>query len=445
MAQRTTLTWINENPEILIQDKNPTHLSDLNYRPRKPHTKSRNACKNCKQRRIKCDEERPHCGQCLHRRVPCDIPTLEPTNFKSPPSRVPAPINDNESELLDHFTGASIEWIGSPECQRLMQKHARQLVLNAAYIRHAILSFSASHLASLHASQKKYAVAATFHYQRSLSLYSSYLRTSFNVADVNEIIGCSHLLMMLAFGTLCLGDSSDGFTWLRAMRGVPALWSTENLRAHMRNSIWHTVCNEAHGDAHEVFCSHTESNGEGSQISKSCAALKNLCNAQGGLATGAYQGPLQSLCQLMNLDNGRNKIGRYIFFIGSLPQSFLQLLERNDSKAVLIICYWCALFSQIDQWWITRSALVECQRLCTYLDTTFDPQIHDLLQFPASKCGYVTRNDTNIVRPMQDPASGLVSGGAEALAIEGDLVRAADFEARETERSRGTRACSNLI
>ena len=324
------------------------------------------------------------------------------TAFNNFSSHLPIRSHDNVSELLSHFIKTGSEWVGSPECQRLMQKHANQLVLKASYIQHAILAFSASHIAYLHASEKrytakKYTFAASFHYQRSLQQYNSHLGTSWNVADINEIIGCSHLLTMLAFASLHLGNGSDGFTWLRAMRGVPTLWSTNNLGAHLKKSIWHTVCDESHEGLYGMSCSHTEFSGEDFPGSKICVALNKLCAAQGNLSTfqNAYEGPLHSLCQLMTLDNNRDKIGRYIYFIGSLPEAFLLLLDKNDPIALLIICYWCAFFSQINQWWITRSALVECERLCRYLGELPDPQIDPLLQYPAGKCGFVLTRYNN--------------------------------------------------
>jgi hypothetical protein len=56
-----------------------------------------------------------------------------------------------------------------------------------------------------------------------------------------------------------------------------------------------------------------------------------------------------------------------------------------------MLCYWCALLSQIDQWWIVDSAAVECLRLCKFLDAIPDQRIRTLLSFPAGKCGYVAR------------------------------------------------------
>ncbi|KAF6829454.1 Sterol uptake control protein 2-like protein 1 [Colletotrichum musicola] len=38
---------------------------------RKPHSKSKSGCADCRRRRVKCDERHPTCGSCLRREVPC--------------------------------------------------------------------------------------------------------------------------------------------------------------------------------------------------------------------------------------------------------------------------------------------------------------------------------------------------------------------------------------
>ncbi|PYH81061.1 hypothetical protein BO82DRAFT_384049 [Aspergillus uvarum CBS 121591] len=49
---------------------------------RKTHRKSRLSCRNCKRRRIKCDEIRPHCTNCVRHAVECDY-SLPPKNSAS--------------------------------------------------------------------------------------------------------------------------------------------------------------------------------------------------------------------------------------------------------------------------------------------------------------------------------------------------------------------------
>jgi hypothetical protein len=284
-----------------------------------------------------------------------------------------------------------------------MQQHAWELV-NTPYLLHAILAFAAGHLAFIQPSQKKYAIAAAYHYQQSLSLYSSHLRTSFDAKYVNQIIGCGHLQTMLAFQNIYLGGSNGdggGFVWLRAMRGIPTLWKSINLTTYSGGSIWSTVCDESHKGRDEVFCTHKESDDVNLCDSSTCKALHKLC----GLAVGSpranitlddrniFQEPLSHLCLLARLDADPDKIGRYVGFVASLSNSFLQVLENKDPRALLIICYFCIYFSEIGQWWITRSAVAECRRICTILETIGDQRILELLQFPAGKCCYLLRDD----------------------------------------------------
>ncbi|KAK6859761.1 hypothetical protein PG995_003397 [Apiospora arundinis] len=50
--------------------------------PRRSHKKSRNGCKRCKSRKIKCDEVYPSCGNCVKHGVSCDF---ENSNFLTVP------------------------------------------------------------------------------------------------------------------------------------------------------------------------------------------------------------------------------------------------------------------------------------------------------------------------------------------------------------------------
>ncbi|KAL4781742.1 hypothetical protein BJX76DRAFT_349916 [Aspergillus varians] len=44
-------------------------------RLKRPHTKSRQGCYNCKSRRVKCQETKPACANCIHRDIDCLYPT----------------------------------------------------------------------------------------------------------------------------------------------------------------------------------------------------------------------------------------------------------------------------------------------------------------------------------------------------------------------------------
>lgn len=65
-------------------------------RKRKAHKKSRLGCRNCKLRRVKCNESRPMCGQCLEFGVICNydptIPDLQPQTAASDVVQLPSQV-----------------------------------------------------------------------------------------------------------------------------------------------------------------------------------------------------------------------------------------------------------------------------------------------------------------------------------------------------------------
>ncbi|KAI6782003.1 uncharacterized protein J7T54_003422 [Emericellopsis cladophorae] len=64
-----------------------TVASDRPYHAKRPHKKSRAGCKNCKARKVKCDEARPICRSCNLRKNECVYPgPANPTDSSKPRS-----------------------------------------------------------------------------------------------------------------------------------------------------------------------------------------------------------------------------------------------------------------------------------------------------------------------------------------------------------------------
>lgn len=53
-------------------------VAEKPYYSKRPHKKSRTGCRNCKVRKVKCDEARPSCRACVLRRAECVYPTPAP-------------------------------------------------------------------------------------------------------------------------------------------------------------------------------------------------------------------------------------------------------------------------------------------------------------------------------------------------------------------------------
>ncbi|KAI9643298.1 hypothetical protein NHQ30_007915 [Ciborinia camelliae] len=428
MEQQEVFEWIKENPN-LPQQPTPTQKQ---YRPRKSHTKSRNGCNNCRKRRIKCDEVRPSCGQCSERllgALQCDfsvppkptaegslpaklsigtisntsardqiISELEQSGVLTQHSKDSVYKSDDALELLNHFLDCTSPWIGTTAFQRILQQHGLELSLNAPYLMHAILAFSARHLIYLRPEEKKYNIAFALHYALSLSSYSLQLRTIFDASNADASLASSYLHTMLAFknvqpqnhSTVDV-DAAGGLTWLRAMRGVTVLWSMSDIRSHQKNSLFLGLDNHckqvAEGEAPDLDDVLPALNSWALETSRAIRGLFEV-DCDPDTFKNSYEGPLNNLYQLMRLGNDRDVICRFMSFVGELPDSFVELLDQKEPRALLMLCYWSALLTQHESWWVGGPAKVVCKRLCSYLDGILDQRVHDLLQFPASNCGY---------------------------------------------------------
>jgi hypothetical protein len=365
---------------------------------------------------IQCDEAKPYCGQCQDRRIQCDLAESKPSEeikqnssvapkstrqmielyvrdmaVPCPEFKDPVYKKSHTMELLDHFFETKdVKWIGSTEFQKIMLERGLEFCLDAPYLVHAILAFSASHLNFLHPGEKRYAVAATLHYEHSLTSYSAKLRTPLTKENGDPVVGCCHIHTMLAFRNRTSSHYSGGFTWLRAMQGVRILWETAALRPHMPESCWYPVCMESKAGRKPNSCDH-DAEDPSTWVATTSKALHRLCEMPPG-QENPYEIPLAHLCRLMRLDKvDHAQIGIFMVFIGKLPASFVQLLDQNDPMAFLLVAYWATFLSRIDQWWIVDSTKMECMRLCAHLDTVPDPRIRELMKFPASSCGYMMK------------------------------------------------------
>ncbi|KAL4879316.1 hypothetical protein BJY04DRAFT_229107 [Aspergillus karnatakaensis] len=153
---------------------------------RRSHKKSRNGCEQCKQRRVKCDEDIP-CANCSRRGMECsyenrssstprgrqnDVGTAPNTqrsrracSSPRPPSEdpfgllaqrisegsfIPHEWTAQDAELMHHFTlYASKTFARRPEMQETWQVAIPKIAYSNEFLMHGILALSALHLAHL--------------------------------------------------------------------------------------------------------------------------------------------------------------------------------------------------------------------------------------------------------------------------------------------------------
>jgi len=108
------------------------------------------------------------------------------------------------------------------------------------------------------------------------------------------------------------------------------------------------------------------------------------------LQNNPYVPPLQALNALMPLERNMPNLLKYLRFLAGIDNTFFMLVSQNDPKALLIIGYCFALMCDIELWWTQPRARRDCWAICSFLDQLGNNDIRQLLQFPASACGYTT-------------------------------------------------------
>ncbi|KAL2149503.1 hypothetical protein VTH82DRAFT_8154 [Thermothelomyces myriococcoides] len=83
-----------------------TNAAGKPYHPKRPHRKSRTGCRNCKARKVKCDEGRPACRTCKLRHETCVYMVV--------PKRASPSIGSPSSTTLQDWDGAAMGLYHSP-------------------------------------------------------------------------------------------------------------------------------------------------------------------------------------------------------------------------------------------------------------------------------------------------------------------------------------------
>ncbi|KAF2825576.1 hypothetical protein CC86DRAFT_394516 [Ophiobolus disseminans] len=140
---------------------------------RKSHRKSRAGCKNCKTRRIKCDERKPHCANCKRRDVQCAYPTHNPVLDPESGEGLKSceDLRLSEIELTYHWSTTTSQSLSAWSSGGVVwQSLFEDVALNHRHVIHLMFSLTALQLAHCRPSRRsQYIETADYHYERGLT------------------------------------------------------------------------------------------------------------------------------------------------------------------------------------------------------------------------------------------------------------------------------------
>lgn len=306
--------------------------------------------------------------------------------------------------MLQHFETTAFATMSSPTGQQIMKRRVPSITQFYPVLLHSVLAFSATHLRHLGQLDPHINMAAWFHTQRALELYSSRLRQH-TILDPEMDAMFAACLMLTALSFVAEGsdleDPAQSWTlqpqqqqryqrhqllqqqedqsyrrWITTASGLTIL-----LGAHpswnRSQSIWLPFLLEA-------SCSQ-RGGVDDSDLRHLPPMLLDLCtdNQTDPPNPNPYTPTLRILGSMFcpssppaptNKPSSTDHpvkphiFPRLISFPSRLPVSFTDLVYAQDSRALLILAHWFTLVARhIPHWWCYRRVRGECWAICGFL------------------------------------------------------------------------------
>ncbi|KAI0185436.1 hypothetical protein EV127DRAFT_456210 [Xylaria flabelliformis] len=357
---------------------------------RKAHYKSRRGCQQCKQRHIKCDEQRPTCLQCSMRRLSCIYQyvyvtskddkasecTVSPASLAdqsptsclvaqseirstaSPPSlvvqEVPQQIFDLSHLKLFHHP-SSLQLITNKEDAQDLQQMIITSALSTPYLMDAMLALAALHLGALASDvsmQKHYRHQAMNLQTRALAIYNAVC------PEVTEH-NCTALLMYSSFiGMHMLHETvtsqADSLELLDRFIQFAGLYHGVGT---VTNRTWHIIRESKLSSIISLIEAADKS--EQSYVSISDELLTLLGAARDRLRPSSFQACHDAVQSL-----------RWVF---KQHNALLAPMSRHIPEALVIMAYWGVLLHyERDFWVFGQGGQLLIEAISNYLGAYWD-------------------------------------------------------------------------
>ncbi|KAI0123439.1 hypothetical protein BJ170DRAFT_713649 [Xylariales sp. AK1849] len=326
-------------------------------RERRTLRRSRFGCRNCKLRKVKCDETKPKCKRCSSFGVLCNlmstVPDLQPVaadTGKPLVTRGNAQLQPPIASAVwtsDEFTSYQL----NTKCQDFITRYlGRSLITpddpNMIHVNRQLLklAFAVSCRRSLE---------ECYHWSQSTALLNRRLRKPIEAKDKDPIWGTAAALAIL---TLLSSGHSD-LDWLRMSEGKMSLWHIINpLQPDSLFRVMAATFAQMDSPLPEIGI-----HGIPRALAAVCH-LKDSSTAQ----NNPYFYAAHTVSQILDLPDSEVTTGQTQLFTRNIHDPFKSLLRERDPVALFLLYLWYRKASR-SVWWIELRARVECPSICSYL------------------------------------------------------------------------------
>ncbi|CAI7586611.1 unnamed protein product [Penicillium glandicola] len=414
--------------------------SEQIYHSRRPHRKSRGGCVKCKQRRVKCDEAKPHCVRCQKHGIECDYTSqpAQPQNtnnivsqfVKTNPeltsidslassmsliivadklnellqlpsatdTRLPRVLTDATAstrtmEALHHFHKAPAFEMESQTPVRIVMGKMVELAFETPFLMHSIIAAATTHLCTLHPENKAYRISAAYHWQQTINQYSTEVSKTITHSNMDKLYSTCLMISMHSFlqetfnphTSFVFTTDPTALTWLRLQAGLRHLLA--RTQPWLPQSMWWTVFMESR-DPLDFEDKRPGRVGLDPDLADLCGITHDST-----VESNPCLWPLRMLMGLLPFERVSGSFGVYNTFMGRLENPFYECLLEKEVPALVLLAWWLGLMCCVEEWWVEIRVRSECTAICMFLEDSCDPLVLKLLEFPASCCGYLLRHE----------------------------------------------------
>ncbi|CZR39216.1 uncharacterized protein FPRO_05592 [Fusarium proliferatum ET1] len=389
-------------------------------KPRRSHTKSRSGCRECKRRKVKCDERLPSCFNCARRGITCTLTSSQQSPQKTGAIRLPllnnreteaspdalsvaevwsAPtpgasldFQDHGLELMHHYSTITANTLAL----RLDMQHIWRMVLpemsyNTPFLSHGILSVAALHKAHLlPARRDKYLDLAAYHQTRGMQGFRSIIH-SINERNWHPAFCFSSTIVIYAFSSAgwtgdAMADILQIFVLIRGIRS--SLFGAGQNLAETPFSAWSAGIWIV-GENDEASYDFDPPLDRTALPLDTFQALRRLfafyrtdlsdCN-RADYEFATLQ--LRKSAILIAHAGTQPEIGMVMFFPYGISASIMSDIQANDPCALVLLSYFSVLLSLVEQqfWYVQGWS----RRLISAIDVQLDndPKFSKVAKWP---------------------------------------------------------------
>ncbi|CAG7941002.1 unnamed protein product [Penicillium salamii] len=394
---------------------------------RRSHRKSRAGCVQCKKRKVKCDENKPHCHNCERHGVGCSFasasraPSTTPVDFAESPavpsgpesaaSRmttilppihpiIPQSLPSMHSlapfptlavfdlELLHYYTTSTCYTLSrSPAVQTVWREEAPRIGFSEPLVLHSLLALTALHLARSDESRRASCLAhAHMHHNMAVrevvplvaSLAQDNGAALFMFSTLTCMFSCAKPSEEGQF--LVLFERGDLSDWARFFRGTKTIIqsSGEDLAKGRLAPIFMNGTFVAAAYRSPQALEHGKP-----YVWELREIVRSECSSDPQLRR-IYQEALDELGRTLALtirpDSMRRLETADVFrWLLDISDDYLNLVCQEEPIALIIFAHWCAAIRQIEwMWWMEGLS----SRLLAQLSSVLDVKYREWLRWP---------------------------------------------------------------